>query len=193
MQDVCVTPPVAAVSHACKPLQPVASDTSMPATSTSCPSNITPGSTAARHLSPLSAGVVNGPEAKPSPFDRAAAVLVRAGRLDQHRTSRDGPVPLADGNASASLIEQPSMVIMGSLMERWALQGCLAPHADAHAVVSMSTKCTATARASTTQLRVVLAATLWPPKRAWRKSGMRQALSCVAKYGLGALGSWPRA
>jgi hypothetical protein len=116
MHDLCVTPPTAAASHACKPLQPVASDTSMPATSNSCPSQMTPGSTAARHLSPLSAGVVNGPEAKPSPSDRAAAVLARVGRLDHF--PEDVPA-LTDGNASASLIEQPSMVIMGSLMERY--------------------------------------------------------------------------
>jgi hypothetical protein len=98
------------------------SDTSMPANSASgCFSQKTPGSTAAnRMLSPLSAGAVNSADAfRPSPSERAKAVLARASRIEH---SSPAQVPQPSNNTS--LTEQPSLIPMSSLLERCVSIAC---------------------------------------------------------------------
>lgn len=99
------------------PLQPVASDTSMPANSASgCVSQVTPGSTAAtRMLSPLSGGAISGPDFGPSPSERATAVLARASRH-----GHTSPAQIPPPSNSTSLAEQPSLMPMARLLEKCA-------------------------------------------------------------------------
>lgn len=97
------------------PLHPVVSDCSVPGNSASgCVSLTTPGSTAAsRMLSPFSGGAVNSSNFRPSPSERAKAVLAQASR--QEHTS---PAQIHPPSNNTSLTEQPSLMPMASLLER---------------------------------------------------------------------------
>lgn len=134
--DVCpqMTPQFRDGGKAWEPLHPVVSDTSVPGNSASgCISQVTPGSTAAtRMLSPLSGGAVNSSDVRPSPSERAQAVLARANRQDH-----SSPAQIPPPSNNTSLTEQPSLMPMASLLERCAFfQWCSAYNLDTNVVLS---------------------------------------------------------